>query len=311
MSLTYTSLAKKPRLFRQLTTLSVQEFETLSRKLKPEWEKREYARKALRPKRIRKVGQGHPYFGDFATLLLLLIMYTRTSCANALLGILFGISEPTVYNISHKLLPLLQDRFLPQTPLRKARSRINTLDELLLAYPELSIVIIDGCEIATRRPKRRQEKNYSGKSKRHGKKTVLLVHHDDGIILDKAKFRPGSVHDKRLLGEDALHPRLNKQSLLLKYTDSAWQGEDPLQGWRVVKRARRNHPLTKKEKRANRALSKIRIKVEHAIRRVKVFRRIGDKTMFRMKGKLDQTFNVAMNLANFKQLLRHPLPAGA
>jgi len=311
MSLTYTALAKKPRLFYQLTTLSVQEFDTLTRKLKPEWEKREYARKAKRPKRIRKVGQGHPYFGDFATLVLLLVMYARTSCANALLGILFGISEPTVSNISHKLLPLLQDRFLPQTFLRKPRSRVNTLDELLLTYPELSVVIVDGCDIATRRPKRRQKKNYSGKSKKHVKKTVLLVHHDDGIILGKAKFRPGSVHDKRLLGEDPLHRHLNTRRNLLKYADSAWQGEDPLQGWRVVKRARRNNPLTKKEKRTNRSLSKIRIKVEHAIRRVKVFRRIGDKTMFRMKGKIDQTFNVAMNLANFKQLLRNPLPAGA
>ncbi|MGH7889129.1 MAG: transposase family protein [Thermodesulfobacteriota bacterium] len=306
MSVRYGTLKKKPRVFRQLTTLSLEEFDILVEKLEPEWIEREYKRKSERIDRTNAVGQGHPYFADFPTLVLLLVMYTRTNCNNMLLCLLFGISEQTLYDLSPKLLPLLQDRFLPGTFLRKKKSRINTLDELLKEYPGLSEVIADGTDITTRRPKRRQRKNYSGKSKRHSKKTVLLINPIDGLIVEKTRLRPGSVHDKRVLGEDPLYKKLDSDSNLSKRADSAWTGEDKEKGWIVNKRGRRNHPLTETEKKTNRKLSKVRIKVEHAIRRMKVFRRIGEKTAFRMKGKLDTVVNAAINLSNFKQLLRFP-----
>ena len=250
---------------------------------------------------------GHPYFADFPTLLLLLLLYTRTNCVNILIAVLFGIGEQTVYDLSHKLLPLLQDRFIPETRLRKRKGRINTLDGLLQEYPELSEVIADGTDIVTRRPKRQQKKNYSGKSKRHLRKTVLITNPKDGLILGRSRLRPGAVHDKRALKEDSLYRKLEKDTALLKRADSAWTGEDEADGWKVNKRATRGHPLTEEEKRSNRKLSKVRIKVEHAIRRTKVFRRIGEITAFRKKGKLSMTLDVAINLANFKQLSRHPI----
>jgi hypothetical protein len=236
-------------------------------------------------------------------------VYVKTNCGNILLALLFGINEQTVYDISKKLLPLLQDRFIPNTKLRKRKGTINTMDDLLKEYPGLDEVIADGTDIVTRRPTRKQKKNYSGKSKRHSKKTVLLVNPKDGLIAGRTTLRPGSVHDKRILDEDVLHDRLNRNKDILKRADSAWTGEDKEKGWLVNKRGRRNHPLTKDEKKSNRVLSKVRIKVEHAIRRVKVFRRIGEKTSFRMKGKFGSVLDVAINLANFKQLLRHPISA--
>jgi len=309
MGLRYDFLKKSHRVFRQMTTLTVEEFDILTNKLKPEWTEREYERKQNQPNRKNAVGQGHPYFANFPTLLLLTVMYVKTNCGNIFLAVLFGINEQTVYDISKKILPLLQDRFIPNTKFRKKRGTINTMDELLEAYPGFAEVIADGTDIVTQRPMRKQKKNYSGKSKRHGKKTVLLVNPKDGLIVARTKLRPGAVHDKRILDEDRLHAKLDENKDILKRVDSAWTGEDEEKGWLVNKRGRRNHPLTQDEKKANRKLSKIRIKVEHAIRRVKVFRRIGEKTSFRMKGKLDQVLNVAINLANFKQLLRHPVSA--
>jgi hypothetical protein len=309
MGLRYDFLKQKPRVFRQMTTLTVEEFDTLANKLEPEWIEREYERKQSRTDRKNAVGQGHPYFGNFRTLLLLTVMYVRTECGNILLAVLFGIDEQTVYDISKKTLPLLRDRFVPGTKLRKRKGTINTMDELLKEYPGLDEVIADGADIVTRKPKRRQKKNYSGKSKRHSKKTVLLVNPKDGVIVARTGLRPGSVHDKRILTEDPLYRKLDKDASLVKRADSAWTGEDEEKGWLVNKRGRRNHPLTEDEKKANRKLSKVRIKVEHAIRRVKVFRRIGGKTSFRMKGKMDSVLDAAVNLANFKQLLRHPISA--
>lgn len=308
MPLRHKTIISKPRLLTQLTTLTLGEFDLLVKKLEPEWKEREKIRLS-RPDRQRAIGQGHPYFGTFPDLLLFLVVYTRTNCSNVLLGLVFGLTEQTVIDLGKKLLPLLQDRFIPQTRLRKKRARINTLDELIKAYPDLEDVIVDGCSVKIRRPKRKQRKNYTGKSKRHEKKIVLGINRKDGVILERTKLRPGAVHDKRVLDEDSLHKRLEKDPKLKKRADSAWTGEDKDKGWIINHKAKRNHPLTKKQKKENRKLSKIRVAIEHSIRRVKVFRRIGETAVFRAKGKLDSMLNAAINLANYKQLMRHP--AGA
>lgn len=308
MAMRYQVVCKKPRLLRQLTTLTVAEFDQLVQKLQPEWVERERIR-LTRPDRKRAIGQGHPYFGSFADLVLLVVVYARSACTNCLIGCVFGITEKAVLELVQKLLPLLQDRFIPATRIRKPRGTINTPDELVAAYPELADIILDGCAVKTRRPKRKQAKNYSGKSRRHEKKTVIGVNRKDGIIVARTKLRPGAVHDKRVLDEDPLHKRLDKDRTLKKRTDSAWTGEEKKRGWIVNRRARRNHPLTKRQKQENKRLSKIRIMVEHAIRRVKVFRRIGDTAVFRVRGKLDSVLNAAINLANYKQLVRFPATA--
>lgn len=154
MSLTCNVLSKKPKLFRQLTSFTVEEMDNLVKKLQPDWKKMEIKRLS-RKNRKRAIGQGHPYFGSFPDLVLLLIVYTRTSCSNALIGLLFGITETTVITLSKRLLPLLSDRFIPETKVRKQRGRINTLDELVAMYPDFDEVIVDGLDINTRRPQKK------------------------------------------------------------------------------------------------------------------------------------------------------------
>lgn len=302
IAISYQRISKNPKIFKELTTFTVEEFDALVQKIRPEWKEREFQR-LDRPNRKRKVGQGHPYFGTFEDMVLMLLLYVKTNCSNLLLALLFGISKVTIIMVSKRMLPLLQDRFIPKTVLRKKRGTINTIDELLANYPELKEVIVDGTRIATRRPKRKQAKNYSGKHKAHGKKVILAVNPKDGLIVGRTKLRPGAVHGKRALEEDPLYQKL-KDPNLKKRADSAWTGEDADQGWIVNARAKRNHPLTKEEKRNNKKLSKIRIKIEHANRRFKIFKRIGELTVFRAVEKLDMVLNAAINLANYKQLTR-------
>ena len=281
----------------------------MANKLEPEWNRLEKERLS-RANRKNAIGQGHPYFGNFNDMLLLLILYTRTNCGNVLLGLILGMTEKAVIELSQKLLPLLQDNFVPKTKLnRKRRGTINTLDDLIAAYPEIADVIVDGISVKTRRPKRKQGKNYSGKNKRHEKKSVIVVNSKDGLILGRTNLRPGSVHDKRVLDEDNLHKYLDKNHNLVKRADSAWTGESAAHGWLVNERGRRNHPLTDKQKKNNKRLSRTRIVVEHAIRRIKIFRRIGETAYFRTQAKLDSVFNVAINLANFKQIMRFSVGA--
>ena len=304
MSLTFERAIRRQGIFRRLTSFTVEEFRTLTEKLRPEWIRCEHERLAHRENRQRAVGQGRPYAGSFETMLLLVITYLRTPCGNALLSLLFEIDEVTVRSWRKRLTPLLTDRFIPETVGKGKTKRINDLDEFLTLYPEVKELIGDGSEFKIQRPKRKQGKNYTGKSKRHVKKTVLIVNREDGLILGRTRVRPGSVHDKRVLEEDPLHMRLEKSKNILKRVDSAWTGENADNGWVVNKRGRRGHPLTKKEKRQNKALSKIRIAVEHAIRRVKVFRRFAETVVIRAEGQFDASLDAAINLANFKVLVR-------
>lgn len=303
MNFTFERATHKPWFFRRLTSFSVEEFRVLIEKLRPEWIRRERER-LTRPNRKRAIGQGHPYAGSFETMVFVVVMYLRTSSGNALLSALFGINEVTIRSWRKRIAPLLADRFVPQTVVRGRERRINDLDEFIKLYPEIKEILGDGSEFKIQRPKRKQGKNYTGKSKRHVKKTVLVVNRQDGLFLGRTGVRPGSIHDKRILNEDPVHRRLNKRKEILKRMDSAWTGEDPSLGWIVNKRGKRNHPLTKEEKKENKKLSKIRICVEHSIRRLKVFRRFAETVVIRQKGAFDASLDAAMNLANFKVLVR-------
>lgn len=303
MTLTFERASRRPGMFRRFTSLSVAEFEQLVKKLKPEWQRREQARLEARP-RTNAVGQGRPYAGDLASLVLVVLTYLRTPSGNALLSLLFDLDEVTIRTYRRRITPLLQDRFIPVTLVQGKVKRINDLDEFLVLYPELKEVIGDGTELKIQRPQRRQRVSYTRKSKRHVKKTVVMVNPTDGLFLGRTQIRPGRVHDKRVLDEDPLHRRLARSPDIVKRMDSAWTGEDPKEGWLVNERGRRGHPLTKQQKRHNRQLSKIRIKVENSLRRLKVFRRLAETVVIRTKGGLDASVNVAMNLANFTLLVR-------
>lgn len=303
MNFTFERAAHKSGYFRRLTSFTVEEFRTLVEKLRPEWIRRERER-LTRPNRKRAIGQGHPYAGSFETMVFVVVMYLRTSSGNALLSALFGIDEVTIRSWRKRIAPLLADRFIPSTVIGGRERRINDIDEFMRLYPEIKEIIGDGSEFKIQRPKRKQGKNYTGKSRRHVKKTVLVINRTDGLFLGRTKVRPGSVHDKRILDEDPLHRRLDKHVEMLKRMDSAWTGEDPSLGWVVNKRGRRNHPLTNQEKKENKKLSKIRIIVEHAIRRLKVFRRFAETVVIRQKGAFDALLDAVMNLANFKVLVR-------
>lgn len=303
MNFTFERAAHRPSFFRRLTSFKADEFRMLVEKLRPEWVRRERER-LTRPNRKRAIGQGHPYAGSFETMVFVVVMYLRTSAGNALLSALFGIDEVTIRSWRKRIAPLLADRFVPRTVVSGRERRINDIDEFIKLYPEIKEIIGDGSEFKIQRPKRKQGKNYTGKSKRHVKKTVIVINREDGLFLGRTAVRPGSVHDKRILDEDPLHHRLDMHTEIHKRMDSAWTGEDSSLGWIVNRRGRRNHPLTKEEKKENKRLSKIRILVEHAIRRLKIFRRFAETVVIRQKGAFDALLDAVMNLVNFKVLVR-------
>ena len=65
------------------------------------------------------------------------------------------------------------------------------------------------------------------------------------------------------------------------------------------------HPLTRREKRSNRELARKRVKVENVIRRLKIFRILGERYRHRRK-RLGLRFNLLSGIYNFERKAKNP-----
>ena len=68
---------------------------------------------------------------------------------------------------------------------------------------------------------------------------------------------------------------------------------------RLIKRGRRNHPLTREEKKLNRLRSSTRVKVEHTIGRRKKYRIASEEYRNRDQD-YDQSMNIVAGLVNLR-----------
>ena len=107
----------------------------------------------------------------------------------------------------------------------------------------------------------------------------------------------GRRHDKRIA--DATEYRLPKGSVL--YQDSGFQGFT-LPDINIIqpKKKPKGQELTVEEKENNRAISSIRIRVEHAIAGIKRYRIVKDKLRNYKKGFSDIVINICCGLHNFR-----------
>ena len=84
----------------------------------------------------------------------------------------------------------------------------------------------------------------------------------------------GRRHDFHLFkrSQTRVHPRVEM------FADTGYQGLQKLHAnTRKPHKATKKHPLTAEQKRANRAVNSRRVVVEHGIRRLKVFRLLGER----------------------------------
>lgn len=294
---------RKPSLFRRLTTMSMEEFEVLREKLESEWRESEKNRLETRKDRKRKVGQGRPYeLGSFRNLLFVTVIYLRTHASVELLSFLMRVDKDAVRRPVTRILPLLQDRFIPNTPLLK--KRINTMDELLNNFPELEDVIFDGSEFPVQRPKRRQKQSYSGKKKRHTKKSQIALDKKTKLIIGVSPPRRGKIHDKKQLEKTGWDKKL--PTSIGRYGDLGYYGMKG-EHWHLPRKKPKGGFLTRWQKTLNKRFAKERIVVEHGIRGIKIFRRIGEIITTKSDELFSTTLLAAANLSNFKRLVRQGL----
>jgi DDE superfamily endonuclease len=93
----------------------------------------------------------------------------------------------------------------------------------------------------------------------------------DGQIGEVSQTVPGSINDLTLLRQSTTLDRVPGGTML----DSGYQGirkDRPDQLLYQAHRASRGHPLTPEQKAENRCLGHYRVRIEHALARLKIYR---------------------------------------
>jgi hypothetical protein len=276
------------------------------------------------PNRLRATGAGHKFNLDLPERLLMSLMYFRLYITQTLLGYLFDLDASNVNReINGRMLGVLsevlpvpaQDEPLLDLALaasgsssgkgkRREKKKIGTLEELLEKHPEFKEVLIDATEQELPKPKDkdRRKELYSGKRKRHTAKMQVVSTRNKKLVLHLCRHVPGRVSDLVLLRATGVMRRI-PEGVVIR-VDKGYEGleeEYPEVKVQKPKKARRGHLLTVLEKILKRAMSTLRIAVEHVIGHLKKYRLLGGIYRGRPE-RYDESALVIAGLHSYRQL---------
>lgn len=296
MKMQYAGLSNKPRTMLSLTGLTCAEFEALLPSFSAAWSA--FVEETFERK-VRKRACGAGRIAHLKTIedkLLFILFYYRQYPIQEVQGFFFGMSQAQANEWIHRLSPLLNQALGYEQKLPERRAA--KLEAVLSACPSLEFVI-DGTERPINRPQDtdKQKQYYSGKKKRHTVKNNLITERRSGKVLYLSDTYEGKRHDKKIADEEAY--RFPPGSKLLQ--DTGFQGHNP-EGVTVIqpKKKPRNGELTPIERGINRAISSLRVVVEHHIGAVKRAQIVVQPFRNRMEGFADKVMETACGLHNFR-----------
>lgn len=294
--LRYQAIVKQPRKFLAMTGYTEMEFEALLPYFVAEFEAyvAVYRLDGQKRQKRRYSEYRNSPLPTGADKLLFILIYLKQGSLQEAHATLFGMHQPDANHWIHLLHPLLKQALgnAGELPAR-------TVEEIAISPFEAGLYFHDGTERPIVRPidPRQQRLCYSGKQKMHTLKNLILINALCKILF-LSRTAEGKKHDKKLADEEADY-RLAQHSVL--YQDTGFQAFD-LDGITMMqpKKKVRNRPLTDQEKASNRAISSIRIRVEHAINGVKRFRIVKDKIRNWKADFRDQVMETCCGLHNFR-----------
>jgi DDE superfamily endonuclease len=318
----YKKLKRNPKQFLAFTGMHVHTFADLLPDFEHAFLKLEQQRKAQTVRsqadRKRRPGGGKTFQNDLPNRLLMVLVYYRLYLTQDFLTLLFQAANKSLISRNITLMRRVFEAVLP-TPERarkrllslakaegeRRKKRIGSIEEFREAYPELTF-IIDGVEQPKRKPKDKQKRkdDYSGKKKRHTRKQ-LLTSTPNGIIIDQSPSVGGRTHDFQAFKDDHHQRGFIKEFQEIRatlYGDSGFQGMQKMglpAEVRLQERGRRNHPLTRDQKKINALRSSLRVRVEHTISRRKKYR-IASEEYRNRDGDYDQAMNIVGGLVNLR-----------
>jgi IS5 family transposase len=242
---------RRKRQFRSLTGVDVATFDTMIERLRPHWQKRVVAPK-------NRSGRPWGVGGLEDHLIVLLILY-RCAITQDFMACLYQTDKATICRSLRRIEKL-------------AVRVLGVKRSIRVSREEAEALIIDCTEQPIQRPSRKQRCWYSGKKKRHTIKTEIIVT-GWGKFVSTSKPAPGRVADITIRRRG---PKLPQGSRA--HADSGYQGlQDDHPDTDIPYKKSKHKPLTKEERAYNRALSRFRVRVEHAIARLKSFRMLSER----------------------------------
>lgn len=295
MKMHYAELKDRTRLLQSLTGLNTTEFEALLPSFSAAWDT--FVEDTFEnKKRKRARGAGRKAELDaIEDKLLFILVYFRQYPTQEVQGYLFGIKQAQANEWIHRLTGVLNQALGDELQLPERRP--VKLSEVLSACPEL-VFMIDGTERPINRPKDKDDQKtyYSGKKKGHTVKNNVITNRD-GKVLYLSDTYEGKKHDKKIADEEGYC--FPPGSKLLQ--DTGFQGFRP-DGVTILqpKKKPKGGELTPDEKILNRAISSIRVGVEHHIGGVKRAQIVGVKFRNRVAHFVDDVMETACGLHNFR-----------
>jgi len=225
--------------------------------------------------------------------LVFILMYLRKATTQDIFGEVFKMPQPVANKWIHILHPCLN-----QSLARLGEKPARNVSELHLTPEKGQLFFHDGTERPIQRPKNQEIQGffYSGKKKRHCVKNNVLINRQAKVLLLTPTCE-GKKHDKKIADETNLV--LPKGSSLCQ--DTGFQGF-ALPGVTMIQPVKkpRGKELTPEQKENNRQISRLRIRVEHAIGGVKRYRIVKDQVRARKDNFQDQAMETCCGLHNFR-----------
>ena len=301
---------RNERQFRACTGVSQEEFDLLLPEFAKCWQLAQQQRyHKHRLQRKRKPGGGRK--GALSTpdlKLFFILFYLKTYPTFDVLGCVFNMSPAKAQENVTKLLPLLKqaEKRLHVLPHRRFKSISNNPQDT----EEIQKIIIDATERPRCRPHhgRKQKHYFSGKKRYHTLKNTVIADGDKGIPV-VGPTAAGSRHDYALLKEELApaHPGL---PAVEAWVDLGYQGiKERYPMFHNIhiphKKPRRskanpNPTLTPDQKKENRAISRVRVAVEHLIGDLKNFQILTNKFRNHFDNMADQVILMVTGLCNLK-----------
>ena len=132
-----------------------------------------------------------------------------------------------------------------------------------------------------------------------------MISTPSGIIVDQSPSVGGRTHDFQAFKDDHAKRGVFKEFEAVRaslYGDSGFQGMGEMGlavEVRLIERARRNHPLSRDQKKLNQLRSSTRVKIEHTFSRRKKYRIAGEQYRNR-DCDYDQTMTIVAGLVNLR-----------
>ena len=300
--ITYEVLVAHPRTFLCVTGLTPEEFMILLLDFDLAWYIHEIDQLLDSVPRRRRPGGGRKArLFRIEDKLLFILIYVKLYPLQAVLGFLFGVSQPQANAWIDTLTPLLRDALARGSHLPERNG--NRLAEVLAATEEL-VALLDGVERPKQRPKdpEQQRADYSGKKKGQRRKNVVVSTYTRRRVEYLSATVEGRRHDKPIADQSAL----TFPDDITLAQDTGLQGYAP-SNVRICqsKKKPKGQDLSPEDKARNTLIARLRIRIEHVIAGVKRSRIVKDLFRNTTPGYDDLVMEVACGLHNFRAECRH------